>query len=75
MLSAHGPAGIPTSFEFWYDCKCLLSAKWRPEIFQDSAVVQDSDGEGKIVYLFLPLYKVRRNFAVMLRGSFSLLQF
>jgi len=23
----------------------------------DSAVVQDSDGEGKIVYLFLPLYK------------------
>lgn len=26
---------------------------------QDSAVVQDSDGEGKIVYLFLPLYKVR----------------
>jgi hypothetical protein len=27
---------------------------------EDSAVVQDPDGEGKIVYLFLPLYKVRR---------------
>jgi hypothetical protein len=26
---------------------------------EDSAVVQDPDGEGKIVYLFLPLYKVR----------------
>ena len=26
----------------------------------DSAVVQDPDGEGKIVYLFLPLYKVRQ---------------
>ena len=26
---------------------------------QDSAVLQDSDGEGKIVYLFLPIYKVR----------------
>lgn len=26
---------------------------------KDSAVVQDPDGEGKIVYLFLPLYKVR----------------
>lgn len=26
---------------------------------QDSAVVQDRDEEGKIVYLFLPLYKVR----------------
>jgi hypothetical protein len=26
---------------------------------QDSAVVQDPDGDGKIVYLFLPLYKVR----------------
>ena len=27
----------------------------------DSAVVQDPDGEGKIVYLFLPLYKVRQS--------------
>ena len=26
---------------------------------QDSAVLQDSDGEGKIVYLFLPIYKAR----------------
>jgi hypothetical protein len=26
---------------------------------QDSAVVQDPEGEGQIVYLFLPLYKVR----------------
>jgi len=25
---------------------------------QDSAVVQDPEGEGQIVYLFLPLYKV-----------------
>ena len=25
---------------------------------QDSAVLQDFDGEGKIVYLFLPIYKV-----------------
>ncbi|KAI0254981.1 other/NAK protein kinase [Lactifluus subvellereus] len=25
----------------------------------DSAVLQDSDGEGKIVYLFLPIYKAR----------------
>jgi serine/threonine kinase 16 len=29
---------------------------------QDSAVVQDPEGEGKIVYLFLPLYKVRSPF-------------
>jgi hypothetical protein len=28
-------------------------------VFQDSAVVQDPDGDGKIVYLFLPLYTVR----------------
>ena len=26
---------------------------------QDSAVVQDPEGEGQVVYLFLPLYKVR----------------
>lgn len=26
---------------------------------QDSAVVQDVEADGKIVYLFLPLYKVR----------------
>jgi hypothetical protein len=26
---------------------------------QDSAVLQDSSGEGKIVYLFLPIYKAR----------------
>ena len=26
---------------------------------QDSAVVQDPEGDGQIVYLFLPLYKVR----------------
>lgn len=26
---------------------------------QDSAVVQDPEGEGQIVYLFLPHYKVR----------------
>jgi serine/threonine kinase 16 len=25
----------------------------------DSAVVQDPEGDGKIVYLFLPLYKAR----------------
>ena len=27
--------------------------------FEDSAVVQDPDGEGKILYLFLPVFKVR----------------
>jgi len=29
------------------------------DALQDSAVVQDSSGEGKIVYLFLPIYKAR----------------
>src|SRR6266705_3508972 len=33
---------------------------------QDSAVLQDSDGEGKIVYLFLPIYK-----ACLFRTSFT----
>jgi len=28
-------------------------------ILQDSAVLQDTDGEGKIAYLFLPIYKAR----------------
>jgi hypothetical protein len=31
----------------------------RIDPLQDSAVLQDSDDEGKIVYLFLPIYKVR----------------
>ncbi|KAF8206142.1 other/NAK protein kinase [Mycena galopus ATCC 62051] len=37
----------------------------------DSAVVQDPDGDGKIVYLFLPLYKVRLRYnrkRVLTRG-------
>jgi hypothetical protein len=31
----------------------------RLDLLQDSAVLQDSDDEGKIVYLFLPIYKAR----------------
>jgi hypothetical protein len=31
----------------------------KPDLLQDSAVLQDPDGEGKIVYLFLPNYKAR----------------
>ncbi len=45
---------------YWYIyCNVLReSVFWQFVVFQDSAVVQDPDGDGKIVYLFLPLYKV-----------------
>jgi serine/threonine kinase 16 len=42
---------------FWYvDLISLSDTDSDPQ--QDSAVIQDPDGDGKIVYLFLPLYKV-----------------
>jgi hypothetical protein len=41
---------------------------------QDSAVLQDSDGEGKIVYLFLPIYKVRL-FRTSFNSAFLTLQY
>jgi serine/threonine kinase 16 len=49
-------SGIRTSSAFWSVTRPTLR---RILILrrQDSAVVQDPEGEGKIVYLFLPLYK------------------
>ena len=45
-----------------YPIICVLSfcqRVCRLTLLQDSAVLQDSDGDGKVVYLFLPLYQVR----------------
>lgn len=38
---------------------------------QDSAVVQDPEGEGKIVYLFLPLYQVSTQLSISHKVLFT----
>ena len=59
ILSSQLFAGILISSACW--ClfpPCRANKQSMPDHFsQDSAVVQDPEGEGKIVYLFLPLYK------------------
>ena len=42
-----------------YMCVGCIIVATRVDLLQDSAVLQDSDGESKIVYLFLPIYKAR----------------
>lgn len=49
---------IQTSFAFSYVARPTLQSRCPDDYVQDSAVVQDPAGDGQVVYLFLPLYKV-----------------
>ena len=61
MINVHSfmvAAGTQILFAFWFVHLSKTFRQISEHILQDSAVVQDPSGEGQIVYLFLPLYKV-----------------
>lgn len=65
---ANGLVDTQTSYGYWCASSLALEASTGliRSVPQDSAVVQDPEGEGQIVYLFLPLYKVRVRFIYFL---------